>query len=1164
MLTLKRIVAGGWMVLGMLFLSIDTYGQIFPEFNMSDTTITECQGILYDSGGPTAAYSNNENLTTVIAAGGVITLTFQGFFQLENNLDFLRVYNGPNSGAPLLGEYTGTTLPPTLTANSGFVTLVMTSDNNVAYGGFKMQWTSEQPIPIPPAISVPNIPDCNSSQINIALSTPVQCEWLATATVKFFVNSQQFTSTGILDNCNGNGQTSLITVNVPQPFTFNCAYNLQLNISIPDNCGTLYPFIISGSFNMNGCGIDAAINATTQELCKGNCAQLQAVVTGCYTYTYAWSNGLPASAGPHVVCPTTTTTYTVIITEQPSGATTTESITIDVEEIEILTVNQTVCQSIDDIVMEATTNGSWYGTGLEWGTNIFDPDSANAGLNYIYFQTENCIDSVAITVTPIATDDIIAACPDSDPFQLEAEPGGGLWSGSSNVTAGGLYTPTAQGTYTVNYTLGGCTDLLTINIADIGGEFILDTICQSVWYDTIAFTPFGGEWIGPGIIDSLYGVFAPEFAPPGDVELLYVIHGCSQVFNVFVKEIKIGAAYQTSCPSEAPLFMYETDPAPPGGYWEGDGIINTTTGLYDPGLIPDNSWTSIIYYAPNGCSDTTFIYNLQTTVQETDLSFCLNDEALSLTENNLGTIGPWGGAWTGPGVGWMNDNWVFNPTIAGVGSHTIYFENNTCIDSLLMTIFPEELPDEAFEFCSTDTPVVLVPNLTAGGTWTGSGITDTAIGLFDPAVAEPGAYYVYWSSPAGCSDSISVFVEEFQEATIVGLSTTYCLIDTEYTFSATPEGGTLSGSLASYSFNPQDLGEGDYTVIYTYTSSVCPASNDEVSFTINPLLTATLTASDDTLCNTQSVTLSVNAQGGNPTSGYNYIWSNGAPSLATNTSTPGQSTTFSVEVSDGCSEPITLSIDIEVLPPIEVVTSSSEAVCPGEIGWATAEVLSEGTYSIQWNNITQDTVYAPAGTIQVLLVTDLINQCTYTESVVIENLPIVSATFIIVPGGGCISSDQKDNVSIIDVSQNGSSGEWNFGNGQTLPYLPGQSITQSYPGPGNYIINLSIQNDDGCEATSIQTLCVLADEPVFIPDIFSPNGDGNNDILFVRGHGIDKIDFKIYNRWGEMVFSTMSADQGWDGRYRGQPAASGNYFYSFRASTGDVVIEKNGEIALVR
>lgn len=1153
-----------WIVAGMFILNVNANGQDFPEFNMSDTTITECQGILYDSGGPTAAYGNNENLTTVIAAEGIITLTFQGFFQLENNLDFLRIYNGPNSGSPLLGQYTGTTLPPSLVANSGFVTLVMTSDNNVAYGGFKMQWTSEQPMPTPPAISIPTIPTCNSSQINIALSTPLDCAWVDDASFTFFVNSDSYTTDDLISNCNQNGQTSLITVNVPEPFSYNCAYDLQFNVSIPDNCGLFYPFVISGNFNMTGCSIDAEIISTADTLCQGNCAQLVADVTGCSNYTYAWSHDLLPNEGPHNVCPNQTTTYSVTITEQPSGATVTRTITIEVEEIEILTPAQTVCQSVDDIVMQATTAGEWSGTGLEWETNIFDPDTANAGLNYIYFETEGCIDSVAITVTPIATDDIIAACPGSPAFQLEAEPAGGTWGGDPNVTTSGMFNPVSAGSYVVNYSVNGCTDLLTINVDEIGGPFELDSICQSVWYDTIPFSPFGGEWTGPGIIDSLYGVFAPEFAPAGDVQLTYTINGCSQIFNVFVKEIKIGAPYQTSCPFEDPLVMYEDAPVPVGGYWEGTGIVNPTTGLYNPSLIPNDSWTTIIYYAPNGCSDSTFIYNLQTLVEVNEALFCVSDDPIILNEETMGNYGPWGGEWIGPGTYWEDDNWHFDPSIAGVGEHTILFSNNNCTDAVYINVYPDDLPDTPFEFCSSDQAGILVTDLIEGGTWSGNGITDATTGMFDPSVAEPGSFYVYWTSPSGCNDSISITVEQLQEAAITGLSPDYCLIDTEFTFSATPEGGDLSGALSDFTFSPQELGEGDYSVTYTHTSEICPSTSVDVDFTIHPALSASISASDDVICSTQSVTLTVTAQGGNPVSGYNFIWSNGGTSIPTNTSTPNASTTISVEISDGCSDPITLSSDIEVLLPIEVVTTTSDPVCPGEDGWATAEVISDGTFSIEWNGVEQDTIYAAAGTIQNLLVTDIVNGCTYTEAVYIDNLPIVSATFIVVPGGECIPSDEKDNISIIDVSQNGTSGTWNFGNGQTLPYEAGQSIVQSYPGAGDYIITLEIQNDAGCEASATQTLCILADDPIFIPDIFSPNGDGNNDTLFVRGHGIEKIDFRIYDRWGEMVFHSANAQIGWDGNFRGQPAAAGNYFYSFSMKSGVTPIEKQGEIALVR
>ncbi|MCB0401824.1 MAG: CotH kinase family protein [Flavobacteriales bacterium] len=86
-----------------------------------------------------------------------------------------------------------------------------------------------------------------------------------------------------------------------------------------------------------------------------------------------------------------------------------------------------------------------------------------------------------------------------------------------------------------------------------------------------------------------------------------------------------------------------------------------------------------------------------------------------------------------------------------------------------------------------------------------------------------------------------------------------------------------------------------------------------------------------------------------------------------------------------------------------------------------------------------------------------------------------------------------------------------------------------------------------------------------VPLAFSPNDDGNNDILYVYGGQIESISFQIYDRWGELVFSASSQDNGWDGNYNGQKAASGVYVYKLRAvfTDGDVVT-KNGDITLVR
>jgi gliding motility-associated-like protein len=151
------------------------------------------------------------------------------------------------------------------------------------------------------------------------------------------------------------------------------------------------------------------------------------------------------------------------------------------------------------------------------------------------------------------------------------------------------------------------------------------------------------------------------------------------------------------------------------------------------------------------------------------------------------------------------------------------------------------------------------------------------------------------------------------------------------------------------------------------------------------------------------------------------------------------------------------------------------------------------------------------------------------------------------------------------VSQNGVAGNWDFGNGQSAPYEPGNTPDQTYPGAGNYTVTLTLENSGGCLDTAFATLCILPEVPVFIPDIFSPNGDGNNDVFRLRGHGITNVEFLVYSRWGELVFSSKDINKGWDGTINGKPQPSGNYIYYIQASLNDgTVQELKGEVTLIR
>ena len=82
---------------------------------------------------------------------------------------------------------------------------------------------------------------------------------------------------------------------------------------------------------------------------------------------------------------------------------------------------------------------------------------------------------------------------------------------------------------------------------------------------------------------------------------------------------------------------------------------------------------------------------------------------------------------------------------------------------------------------------------------------------------------------------------------------------------------------------------------------------------------------------------------------------------------------------------------------------------------------------------------------------------------------------------------------------------------------------------------------------------------------FSPNGDGANDFLFVRGRKIKSLTFIVYNRWGEKVFETETQSECWDGMFRNKELNSGTFAYKFNATLIDgTVIEQSGNLTLVR
>ncbi|MBA3830021.1 MAG: gliding motility-associated C-terminal domain-containing protein [Taibaiella sp.] len=110
------------------------------------------------------------------------------------------------------------------------------------------------------------------------------------------------------------------------------------------------------------------------------------------------------------------------------------------------------------------------------------------------------------------------------------------------------------------------------------------------------------------------------------------------------------------------------------------------------------------------------------------------------------------------------------------------------------------------------------------------------------------------------------------------------------------------------------------------------------------------------------------------------------------------------------------------------------------------------------------------------------------------------------------------------------------------------------------------RDSSGCNSTD-SVRVTLKDCTAFldVPKAFSPNGDGSNDILYVRGVNISSIHFVVYNRWGNTVFETNNMNQGWDGTYNGQKQPMETYAYFIKATTiAGIGIKKKGNVILLR
>lgn len=182
-----------------------------------------------------------------------------------------------------------------------------------------------------------------------------------------------------------------------------------------------------------------------------------------------------------------------------------------------------------------------------------------------------------------------------------------------------------------------------------------------------------------------------------------------------------------------------------------------------------------------------------------------------------------------------------------------------------------------------------------------------------------------------------------------------------------------------------------------------------------------------------------------------------------------------------------------------------------------------------------------------LIVSNGLCSDTATQQIVSDTRldAVINGPSVICPRDGGLFTD----ASIGSVI----SWNWSFGNGSTssVQNPPLQNYgTQSRDVEEN--VQLIVRDNIGCEDTAIKKILIVSSCIIVVPNAFTPNNDGRNDFLFPsNGYKADNLIFRVFNRFGQLVFETRDWTRKWDGRYNGQELATGTYVWTLQYTLRD-------------
>lgn len=384
-----------------------------------------------------------------------------------------------------------------------------------------------------------------------------------------------------------------------------------------------------------------------------------------------------------------------------------------------------------------------------------------------------------------------------------------------------------------------------------------------------------------------------------------------------------------------------------------------------------------------------------------------------------------------------------------------------------------------------------------------------------------------------------------------------------------PDGAIIPGA----AFDLTATEAGTYTLFVTNDDNGCEASNSVVVEADEDLPNVVLAAPKTLNCDRTSVLL--DGSESDLGAGLVYEWSTidgqlqGAVNETTaNALAPGWYTLAITNTGNGC----TAQDSVEVIQSAEVITGVRWNVrppsCPGDKdGQVVLDTVIGGTtpffLALGGGPFAEDTVFDGLSPGAYTLTVEDANGCTWTEVVDVPEAEAISVE--LGPDRTIRLGAQDTLVPLIEPAAYDSIWWWpTDGKPQGISYEVAPTLTTVY--------QVWVQNARGCTATDQVRIKVIDDLPVYVPNVFSPNGDGQNDVFMVfADSSLPRVaTFRVFDRWGDMVheaedFPPNAPDFGWDGKLRGYEMDSAVFSYVIEVVLADGRREfVAGEVLLLR